>query len=489
MVVMEHGPRRLHESTHFRDTSDGSVRLSEVLAGLSYALDLTEGQRPGHSVRSCLIGMRIAGEIGLGPDDLSSLFYALLMKDLGCSSNAARFAALFGSNDHDLKADLKSIDWSRALESFQFVARNAAPGHSWLRRVWRVLAVLSRGPEGAREVVRTRCERGADIARLLELSTPTVEAIRALDEHWDGNGQPYATKREAIPLLGRILGLAQTVEVFFSTYGVESAYQMARARRGTWFDPALVDALFAFRADLLFWQDVGAGGSVQDLKFIEPADRVLLATEEKLDLVAEAFARVIDAKSPWTYQHSNGVAEIAVAIGRTMGFSAKELRELRQASLLHDLGKLGVSNLILDKPGKLTDAELRTIRRHPEHTASILARVSCFNHLAEMAASHHERLDGRGYHRSLRAAQLTQHARVLCVADICDALRSSRPYRPGMKPEQLIDVMSREAGGGIDPDCFAAMRSVLADETTPAKIEVPIARLVPSLAEDYVQAA
>jgi putative nucleotidyltransferase with HDIG domain len=477
------------EPTRTLPSATGGVRLSEVLAGLSYALDLTEGQRPGHSVRSCLIGMRIGGEIGLSPDDLSSLFYALLMKDLGCSSNAARFAALFGSNDHDLKSNLKSIDWARPLESFRFVVNNAAPGRPTLQRIWRVLAVLARGPEGAREVVRTRCERGADIARLLELSDRTVEAIRALDEHWDGAGQPYGTKGQAIPLLGRILGLAQTVEVYFTTHDVEGAYDMAAARRGTWFDPALVDALFAFRADFPFWEDVSNGGSVQDLKFIEPADRVLLATEEKLDLVAEAFARVIDAKSPWTYQHSNGVAEMAVAMGRTLGYPAKELRELRQAALLHDLGKLGVSNLILDKPGKLTDAELLTIRRHPEHTASILARVSCFHHLAETAASHHERLDGHGYHRGLRAAQLARHARVLCVADICDALRSSRPYRPGMSPDQVIEIMSREVGQAIDPDCFAAMRSVLFGEAPVEKVDVPFERLVPALAEDYVQAA
>src|SRR5437868_6151796 len=126
--------------------STATVRQSEVLAGLSYALDLTEGQRPGHAVRSCLIGMRIGGILGLSADQRASLFYALLMKDLGCSSNAARFAALFGSNDHAIKADIKQIDWTRALESFLFVARNSAPGHFFLKRTWRMLGVMARGP-------------------------------------------------------------------------------------------------------------------------------------------------------------------------------------------------------------------------------------------------------------------------------------------------------------------------------------------------------
>ncbi len=130
-IIMDAGPHRSADLGFARaETSAGSMRMSEVLAGLSYALDLTEGQRPGHSVRSCLIGMRLGGEVGLTSDQLSSLFYALLMKDLGCSSNAARFAALFGQNDHDLKSDLKIVNWSKAIESFRFVARNAAPGKS-----------------------------------------------------------------------------------------------------------------------------------------------------------------------------------------------------------------------------------------------------------------------------------------------------------------------------------------------------------------------
>jgi putative nucleotidyltransferase with HDIG domain len=468
---------------------DNAVRLSDVLAGLSYALDLTEGQRPGHSVRSCLIGMRIAEVINLPRDARSALFYALLMKDLGCSSNAARFAALFGSNDHDLKTNLKHIDWSHALKSFQFVIRNAAPGASLLKRAWRVLAVLSNGPEGARSVVRTRCERGADIARQLGLSDATAEAIRALDEHWDGHGQPYRLSGDAIPLYARILGLAQTVEVFFTEYGVLTAYDMAIARRGTWFEPRLVDALLSIRTDVAFWRDLGSCDDLAALQLVEPRDRVMLADEDELDQIAEAFAWVIDAKSPWTYRHSHGVADMAMAIGRTLGLPLFELRALRRAALLHDLGKLSVSNLILDKPEKLTDAEFAVMRRHPHHTFEILNRLSCFRSLAEDASAHHERLDGGGYHRGCRATDLTRRARILSVADICDALRGSRPYRPGLPPERVLDIMDRQVGTALDAECVAAMRTVLLASPMPDPIEVPAARVVPTLVEDYQQAA
>jgi putative nucleotidyltransferase with HDIG domain len=466
------------------------IRLSNVLAGLSYALDLTEGQREGHGVRSCLIGMRIAKELQLTPDQQSALFYALLMKDLGCSSNAARFAVLFGADDHRVKADLKTTDWPRAIDAFRFVARNVAPGQFWMKRAFQLLGVLTRGPEGAREVVLTRCERGADIARMLGFHDDTVQAIRALDEHWDGAGQPYALSSDRIPLLARILGLAQTAEVFFTSYGVESTYDMAIARRGSWFDPAMVDAFLSFRTDSDFWLALAEDGVQSQIARVEPADRIIVADDDRLDRVAEAFALVIDAKSPWTFQHSRGVAATGVAIAEVMGYPDEQVREIRRAALLHDIGKLGVSSLILDKPGPLTDDEFAVMRRHPIATREILVRTGCFRHLASAAASHHERLDGSGYDLGLGRSELPMLTRVLCTADVCDALRASRPYRPSMPVERVLEVMGREVGNAIDPTCFEALQIVIRDGTVESSAtEVPAVRLVSSLAEDYRQAA
>ncbi len=470
-------------------TNETEVRLSEVIAGLSLALDLTEGQRPGHAVRSCAIGMRIAEALGLPREQRSDLFYALLAKDLGCSSNASRFAALFGADDHDLKASLSLTDWPRALESFRFVAGSVAPGQFWLRRVWQALGVFAKGPAGAREVVLTRCERGADIASMLGFSTATARAIRALDEHWDGCGQPYGLKGEEIPLLARILGVAQTVEVFFSTYGVLSAYDLVEARSGTWFDPAMVDALRSVRTDASFWRWLADGDTLADIGALEPADHVFTADDDRLDLVAEAFARVIDAKSPWTYQHSNGVATLSVGIAQRLGFSETDVRHLRRAALLHDLGKLGVSSLILDKPGRLTPEEFAIIRTHPGHTERILQSVGCFRPILELAGSHHERLDGRGYHHGWNSGTLTTAMRVLAAADICDALRASRPYRAGLEPTLVLEIMRRETGDGLDADCVAALEDIVAAEAVADAPEIPAARVVPALAQDYHQAA
>lgn len=461
-----------------------------MLAGLSYALDLTEGQRDGHAIRSCLIGMRIARELGLSSDQQSALFYALLMKDLGCSSNAARFAVLFGADDRRVKADLKTTDWPRAIEAFRFVARNVAPGQFWMKRAFQLLGVLTRGPEGAREVVLTRCERGADIARMLGFGDDTVEAIRALDEHWDGAGQPYGLAGEQIPLLARILGLAQTAETFAASYGVEAAYDMAASRRGAWFDPAIVDTFNAFRADGEFWRSLLESDPQAQIAAVEPADRIVVADEHRLDRVADAFALVIDAKSPWTFRHSHGVAAASVAIAGVMGYPDEQIREIRRAALLHDVGKLGVSSLILDKPAALTDDELRIMRRHPAATREILVRTGCFRHLANVAASHHERLDGSGYDLGLGRSELPMLTRVLCTADVCDALSASRPYRPAMPMERVLAVMQREVGTAIDPTCFEALQiAVEGGMLEHPAAEVPEVRFVSSLAEDYRQAA
>lgn len=466
------------------------VRQSELLAGLSYALDLTEGQREGHAARSCLIGMRIGEVIGLDAEERSALFYALLMKDLGCSSNAARFAALFAADDHDLKAALKTINWTRAIESFRFVSRHVAPGAFWLRRVWQMLAIFSKGAEGARDVVRTRCERGADIARLLALAPETVHAIRTLDEHWNGQGQPYGLRGQQIPLLGRILNLAQTVEVFATTYGPRTAFDMAATRRGRWFDPALVDALRTLEGDTAFWQLLdGRGDLLTAIAAVEPPDYVVMADDGVLDRAAGAFARVIDAKSPWTFRHSHGVAEMAAGMGTRLGLDAAARRDLNRAALLHDLGKLAVSNLILDKPGRLSDAELQVMRRHPGHTFEILDRVGCFRTLAPIAAAHHERLDGGGYHRGLAREAIALESRILCAADICDALRASRPYRAGLPVERVLDIMRRDVGTALDPDCFAALAETLADAERRHDYVAPAVQLVPALCEDYQQAA
>src|SRR5690349_4510599 len=290
------------------------VPLSEVIGALSYALDLTEGEPPGHAVRTCMIGMRLAQELGLGEDERADLFYALLLKDAGCSANSARMAALFAVDDRHAKRSSKRVDWSRSFTAFLWTLRTVAPGGSWRSRASQLMSIRQE-TEITRSLMRARCDRGAEIARLLGLREGTAEAIRALDEHWDGHGQPEGLRGDEIPLAGRILCLAQTVEIFHAQRGLDAALQVAQRRSGGWFDPRLVEALRRTGADRAFWSSLPAG----ELAPWEPQERRLTADEPYLDRIADAFAGVVDAKSPWTYRHSDRTCVIAMSIAALLG--------------------------------------------------------------------------------------------------------------------------------------------------------------------------
>ena len=434
-----------------------SIALSGVIGALSYALDIAEGQPPGHAVRSCLIGMRLAAELELSASDRSDLFYALLLKDAGCSANANRMAALFGSDDRAAKASSKLIDWSNPRAAFLWSLRTVAP-RAGLRRRLALLSGIRDEGDVTRKFMEARCDRGAEIARMLFLSEHTAAAIRCLDEHWDGRGMPDGLRGEEIPLAARVLCLAQTVEVFHAAGGVKAARAAAKSRRGRWFDPCLVDAFLRFCDDREFWNALEA----PDISAWEPPDLALAGDDDRLDRIAEAFARVIDAKSPFTARHSQRVAEISDGIAAVLGFQLTQRRILRRAGLLHDIGKLAISNLILDKPGKLTDEEFRAIQTHPVHTLRILERAPCFAELADLAANHHEKLDGGGYPRGLTAQHLDLPMRVLAVTDVYEALTAERPYRGPLSPDEALAIIDREVPHRLDNDVRQALEAHLA---------------------------
>jgi HD-GYP domain-containing protein (c-di-GMP phosphodiesterase class II) len=436
----------------------GGIALSELIGALSCALDIAEGEPPGHAARSCLIGMRVADELGLGAAARSDLFYALLLKDAGCTANSAHMAALFGADDQMAKRTSKLVDWSRPLSAFVWSLRTVAPGGSLAARTERLWAIRNEGAV-TQSLMRARCYRGAEIARKLGFSEATAEAILALDEHWDGRGQPRGLRAAEIPLAARILCLAQTVEVFHFTRGVRAACRVAARRSGQWFDPELVAALASLRADVGFWASLAE----PDVSAVEPPDRVLIADENRLDRIAEAFAEVIDAKSRWTHEHCDRVYAIAIGIAAQLGFDEAARRELGRAARLHDIGQLSISNRILDKAGPLTDAEFAKVKQHPLLTERILERVPSLGALAPLASAHHERLDGRGYPRGLAADELTMPMRVLAIADVYEALTADRPHRPAYTPDRALELIRADVPRRLDGDAFAALQTLVVD--------------------------
>jgi putative nucleotidyltransferase with HDIG domain len=408
------------------------MRLGPVLGGLSRALDLVEGQPMGHAVRTTLIGMKIGGQLGLSDDERSALFYALLLKDLGGSSNSSRLAALFGTDDLSLKHSFSLVDWVAGRDSARHALRHLIPGQSRMARTWHTIRLGSRHKEARREMIAGRAERGAELAQLLSLPKASAEAIRTIDEHWDGNGMPLGLRGSGIPMLARIAGLAQSVEAFARSFDVEAAYQMAHARRGRWFDPVMVDCLDSFKFDAGFWGGLQGTDPLELLADAEPREHLVFADEHRLDAVTEVFAKVIDAKSPFHGRHSQNVAFLAVNTGKELGMPRSELRTLRRAALLHEIGTLGISNRILDKPSALDPVEVETMRQHTRQGFEILRQVPRFRQFAATASAHHEKLDGSGYHLGLKGEELGQSARILAVADICEALSADRPHRKAM---------------------------------------------------------
>src|SRR3954471_14518576 len=442
------------------------LRLSELIGALSFALDITEGQPAGHAARSCVIGTRLAAHLGLGEEERFSLFYALLLKDCGCSSIGSQVAELYGHDDQAVKSTLRAIDHRSPIAVLGHAIRNTEPGGGWAglgSRARRFAGLLRNGVSSARELNTIRCDRGADIARMVGLDERGVDGIRSVNEHWDGGGIPDGIAGEEIPLLARVMGIAQAVEVELTRGGAQHALEVLRSRAGTWFDPSLVADLVLAAGAPDFWEGLDVEGDVHAaLAPLEPGDRLIVADETRLDRVAEAFARVIDAKSPYTARHSDGVARFAVLIAERLGFEPRDVRDLRRAGLLHDIGKLGVSSRILDKPGKLDEDEWKQMRRHPEFTARILGQVEQLRDLAAVAAAHHERLDGRGYHLGLTAEQLGPAARVLAVADVAEALSADRPYRAGLAPDVVLEIIGKDAGTALYADAFVALREAWA---------------------------
>ncbi len=442
--------------------TDASASRAEILAAFSYALDLTEGQPAGHSVRAAWIGTYVAMALGLTGDDLGDCFYAIMLKDLGCSSNAARVAELFLGDDRLLKHQFKTIG-PEATDFLNFVQASVGIGHADAQRDAARDHLLANAAPILTGFIDTRCTQGATIARRLRFSDAVADGIANLDEHWDGSGLPHGVAGDAIPLLSRIALLAQVSDVFFMTMGPDAALAEVNARSGTWLDPALVAILNDLARDPQFWAELGAHDIDQRLLALEPAQARMPVDEDYLDDIAAAFGHVIDAKSPFTGGHSDRVGLFTDLIGQRLGIAADQRRRLRRAAMLHDVGKLGISSAILEKPGKLAADEWALMQSHASHTTAILSRVSVLRDLATIAGAHHERLDGKGYPLGLDDRSISTETRIISVADFFDALTADRPYRAAMPVEQALDIMRREVGSAIDGECFAALTAIVAD--------------------------
>ncbi len=450
--------------------TDGSISLSEVISALSFALDLTEGAVYGHALRSCLIGMRIAAEAKLPSEQMNELYFALLLKDIGCSSNESRMCQIAGEDYRTINAIAEYEDWNRPqqpkLSPLKFLWNNLLSDAGPLDRISRILrpSAAQQRTDKEKEIVTMRSDRGAGIISKLGVGQYAAEAVRCLGEHWDGNGFPHAIKGEKIPLLSRICAVAQHLDVFCSGRGKAAAIETLQERGGTWFDPELVRIAVSLHRRGGLWANCSASDSLDDTRQavldLDGGRRDRLDAS-RIDRICEAFAEVVDAKSNFTFRHSMGVADAAFGIAQGMGMTADRVQLVRRAALLHDIGKLSVPNTILEKKGGLTAAEWKSVHQHPGLTRRILERVGPFQEMAIIAGEHHEKLDGSGYPNRLMAADLSLESRIIAVADVYAALSEDRPYRASLEFDYITAIMSKLAPHKLDGDCFDMLVSLM----------------------------
>ncbi|PWW03347.1 putative nucleotidyltransferase with HDIG domain [Hoeflea marina] len=439
------------------EPASGRMNLSSLLGALSFALDLTEGQPQGHCLRSCWIGAHVGLALGLDEAAMTELRYTILLKDLGCSSNAARICELYLTDDISFKRDFKTVDGSLSA-ALRFVFKKTGLESGLSERIRAIVNILQNGGEISRSLIETRCHRGADIAGKMRFSSLVQDGIRSLDEHWDGSGKPEGLGGDAIPLNANIALLAQVADVFHHEQGQDAALAEIKARSGSWFDPALVEAFIRAQADPEFWRVLG-GDELEARVFAMAAGQEQdIVDEDYLDDIAAAFSDIVDAKSPFTADHSNRVTLYTDMIAEEMGLSDPHRRWLRRAALLHDIGKLAVSNQILDKPDKLDEKEWKSVRSHSLMSERILERAAAFADIAPVAGAHHERLDGKGYPYGLSGDEICLEARILTVADVFDALSAERPYRAAMPIAQALAILDKDIDLAFDPACVAALK-------------------------------
>ena len=419
------------------------VRLAELVASLSLGVDLGFGQPMEHVLRQCLIALRLAERSGLDEQSRAAVYYTALLVNVGCHADAYEQAKWFG-DDITLKAgkythELGSV--RGALAAMRLVGAGNPP-------LYRFRLGLEFALSGHREVdgmISQHARLARTLADQLGLPPRVREAIGAAYEQWDGRGWPGELKAEAVPVAARIAQLAEFMEVAHRVRGVEGALALARSRSGKQFDPALA-ALLCAEADGIF-VGLDAVPAWQAVIAAEPALTVELSSGG-LDGALTAIANFVDLKSPFMLGHSVAVAELSEEAGRRLGLAPEKTELLRRAGLVHGYGRLGVSNSIWDRTGRLSVGEWERVRMSPYLTERMVRQSAALAPLGEIAVQHRERLDGSGYPRGLSGGAISMLARVLGAADAYQAMREPRPYRPVRPAEDVAAQMHAEVHAG-----------------------------------------
>jgi HD-GYP domain-containing protein (c-di-GMP phosphodiesterase class II) len=429
------------------------VRLAELVAALSLATDLGLGQPQEHVLRQTVIARRLAAAAGLPGEQQTAVFYVSLLAWVGCVSDSHELAAWFG-DDLRLRADSYEVD-KAGLPRIRFALGHVGEGSGSVRRLTMIGRFLTGGPGRVARSMLGHCQTTGDIAGRLGLGDRVGRALQQAFERWDGKGVPGLCGGEQIDPAMRVVQIADDAEVFHRAYGAEAASEMLRSRRATEFDPALVDLFRGRAAELLDGlDDVDAWDAV----ISADGDLGPELSETAFTNALRVFGDYADLKSPSWLGHSAGVAALAAGAASRLGLPAGEVTLVERAALVHDLGAIGVSTGVWDKPGPLSAADKERVRMHPYLTERTLARPARLAEIGALAAQHHERIDGSGYPYGIHGDDLSLPARVIAAADAYHAMCEDRPNRAAFSTAGAASALRDEvAAGRLDGDAANAV--------------------------------
>ena len=428
-------------------TETREVRLAELMAALSLVVDLGLGQPVEHVLRQTLIALRLGDSLGLSEEDRAALYYVALLAWVGCFSDSHELATWFG-DDLAWRAASYEIDPAEQ-DAVLFLSNRAAAVNPPL------------ADSGTRDTTKLKsstvehCIVTREFAVRVGLGREVADPLVQLFERWDGRGRPNRLAGQSISLPARIVQFADVVVPFHRAGGIEAAVAMAKERRGTQFDPELVDLFCARANDILAGIEKPNSWSI--VLASEPGLRVSLTADE-LDQALQAIGDFADLKSPYTLGHSRGVASFAAEAARMLRLPQQEVALVRRTALVQDAGRIGVSNSVWDKPGSLSSSEMERVRLHAYYVERMFQRPPTLAKVGALASQHHERLDGSGYPRGLAGDALSLSARILGAADVYRALIEPRPQRPAFGPDEAAKELRTEVKEGrLDGDAVNAV--------------------------------
>ena len=417
-----------------------------------------------------MLAVRLGELAGVEPRELADAYYVALLHSFGCTSDGPEQTELYG-DDIEPRAAFALVDAGDLPQVADFLTTMVGRGRPPEVREAMVADALANAFELAQATFALHCEVAQRFASWLGFSPGILAALAFVFERWDGHGLPSGAAGEEIPLAARLLHVARDISVFLSAVDADEARAVVERRAGGAYDPRLAalaldhfDELLAGLDEALIWEQAIAS---------EPPPQRWMSGDE-IDAAFGVVAAFTGLKSRWLRGHAENVAELAEAAAWRLDLEGDEVARIRRAALALDLGRVGVSGAIWEKPGPFGLGDWERVRLHPYFTERAFAHAQALAAVGALAGAHHERLDGSGYHRKAQAPGLERGARILAAADCYQAMRGRRPHRPALDgPDAQAELLREAHEGRLDPDAVDAVLAAAGHHVPPRPRELP----------------